>query len=165
MSATSIHQYNFTGLDGKPVNFADFEGKVLLIVNTASKCGFTPQLEGLEKLYQQYKTQGFEVIAFPSNQFAGQEPLNEAGIGEFCQKNYGVSFPMMQKSDVKGQTANPVYQFLSNKKLNGALNSKPKWNFHKYVVDKQGKVRDYFYSITAPQSKKIVRLIEKLLVE
>jgi len=165
MEATSIHQYNFTGLDGKPVNFANFSGKVLLIVNTASKCGFTPQLMGLENLYQTYKTQGFEIIAFPSNQFGGQEPLDNNGIGNFCQKNYGVSFPIMQKSDVKGKTANPVYQFLSSKKINGTLNSKPKWNFHKYIVDKKGKVRDYFYSTTAPESKKIARLIEKLLLE
>lgn len=165
MDSTSIHEYNFTGLDGEPVNFADFSGKVLLIVNTASECGFTPQLKGLENLYQTYKSKGFEVLAFPSNQFGGQEPLSEEGIGTFCQKNYGVSFPIMQKSDVKGKEANPVYQFLSSKKLNGAVNSKPKWNFHKYVVDKEGKVRDYFFSTTTPESKKVVRLIEQLLAE
>lgn len=165
METTSLHQYNFTGLNGEPVNFADFSGKVLLIVNTASKCGFTPQLMGLENLYQTYKDQGFEVIAFPSNQFGGQEPLDATGIGEFCQQNYGVSFPIMQKSEVKGEAANEVYQFLSNKKLNGSVNSKPKWNFHKYLVDKEGMVRDYFYSITTPQSKKVVRLIEELLAE
>lgn len=161
----SIHQFTFNDLSEKPVNFAEYEGKVLLIVNTASKCGLTPQYEGLEKLYQTYRKDGLEIIAFPSNQFAGQEPGDNAVIGEFCQRNYGVSFKVMEKSDVKGTNANPVFQFLTDKKRNGKVSSVPKWNFQKYVLDKEGKVRDYFYPITVPQNKKIVRLVEKLLAE
>lgn len=159
----SIHDFQFTNLSGKAVNFSDFKGKVLLIVNTASKCGFTPQLEGLEKLYNQYKDQGFEVLAFPSDQFAGQEPLNGDAIGEFCQKNYGVSFSIMEKSSVKGENANDVYKFLGSKIANGKTSSKPMWNFHKYVVDKEGYVQDYFFTTTKPTSKKVVKLIERLL--
>jgi len=161
----SIHQFKFNDLSEKEVNFADYEGKVLLIVNTASKCGFTPQYEGLEKLYQTYQKDGLEIIAFPSNQFAGQEPGDNAAIGEFCQRNYGVSFKVMEKSDVRGTSANPIFQFLSNKKLNGKVGSAPKWNFQKYVVDKAGNVRDFFFPITKPQSKKVTRLVEQLLNE
>jgi len=159
----SIHEFEFTDLYGKPVDFSDYKGKVLLIVNTASKCGFTPQLDGLEKLYSQYKDQGFEVLAFPSDQFAGQEPLNGEAIGDFCQKNYGVSFPIMEKSKVKGSEANAVYKFLGSKSANGKTSSKPMWNFHKYVVDKNGFVQDYFFTTTKPTSKKVVNLIERLL--
>ena len=159
----TIHDFQFIDLYGKSVNFSDYEGKVMLIVNTASKCGFTPQLDGLEKLYKQYKDQGFEILAFPSDQFGGQEPLNGDAIGEFCQKNYGVSFPIMQKSEVKGNNANEVYKFLGSKIANGKTSSKPMWNFHKYVVDKQGYVQDYFFTTTKPTSNKVVKLIERLL--
>jgi len=161
----SIHQFTFNDLSEKPVNFADFEGKVLLIVNTASKCGLTPQYEGLEKLYQTYQKEGLEIIAFPSNQFNGQEPEDNAAIGEFCQRNYGVSFKVMEKSDVKGATANPIFQFLTDKQRNGKVGLSPKWNFQKYIVDKTGKVRDYFLPITEPKSKKIAKLVERLLAE
>lgn len=161
----SIHQFTFNDLSEKEVNFADYKGKVLLIVNTASKCGFTPQYEGLEKLYQTYQKDGFEIIAFPSNQFAGQEPGDNSVIAEFCQKNYGVSFKILEKSDVRGATANPIFQFLSDKKRNGKVGSAPKWNFQKYVIDKSGKVRDFFFPITKPQSNKVTRLVEQLLNE
>ncbi len=161
--AESIHQFTFETLQGKKVNFEDFKGKVLLIVNTASKCGFTPQLEGLEKLYQQFKDEGFEVLAFPSNQFGGQEPLNGEAVAEFCQVNYGVSFPIMQKSNVKGADANEVYKFLSSKPRNGKVSSKPLWNFHKYLVDRDGMVVDYYMTMTKPTSSKIVKKIKSLL--
>jgi len=161
----SIHQFTFNDLTNKEVNFADYKGKVLLIVNTASKCGLTPQYKGLEKLYQTYQKDGLEIIAFPSNQFNGQEPGDNEAIGEFCQRNYGVSFKVMEKSDVKGANANAVFQFLTDKKRNGKVGSVPKWNFQKYVIDKEGKVHDYFYPITVPESKKIVKLLEKLLTE
>jgi len=161
----SIHQFTFKDLNQKEINFADYEGKVLLIVNTASECGLTPQYEGLEKLYKTYQKDGLEIIAFPSNQFAGQEPGDNATIAEFCQRNYGVSFKLMEKSDVHGSNANPIFQFLTDKKRNGKVSATPKWNFQKYVVDKGGKVRDYFLPITKPGSKKVVRLLEKLLAE
>jgi len=161
----NIHQFTFNDISEKPINFADYKGKVLLLVNTASKCGFTPQYKGLEKLYQTYKNDGLEIIAFPSNQFAGQEPMENEDIAEFCQRNYGVSFRVMEKSNVKGANANPIFQFLTDKKRNGKVSSAPKWNFQKYVVDKNGNVRDYFYSITEPESKKIIKLVEKLLAE
>jgi glutathione peroxidase len=110
--AESIHQFKFKDLHGKETDFADYKGKVLLVVNTASKCGFTPQYAGLEKLYETYKDKGLEILAFPSNQFGGQEPLEGEEIENFCQVNYGVSFKVMEKSNVKGSSANPVFKFL-----------------------------------------------------
>lgn len=163
--AESIHQFKFKNLQGKEVDFANYKGKVLMIVNTASKCGFTPQYANLENLYEEYKDKGLEVLAFPSNQFGRQEPLEGEAIEEFCQVNYGVSFPVMEKSDVKGKDANPIYQFLSDKKRNGAVGISPKWNFQKYIVDKEGHVQDYYMSITKPDSSKVKRKIDKLLSE
>jgi len=161
----NIHQFKFKDLSQKEIDFANYKGKVLLIVNTASQCGLTPQYEGLEKLHKAYQKDGLEVIAFPSNQFAGQEPMDNEGIATFCERNYGVSFKVMEKSDVRGSAANPIFQFLTNKQRNGKVGSVPKWNFQKYVVDKTGNVRDFFYPITKPESKKITKLIEKLLIE
>ena len=162
-STKSIHQFKVNDIKGQPVDLADYEGKVLLIVNTASKCGFTPQLKSMEELYQEYKDQGLEILAFPSNDFAGQEPLNGEEIESFCTLNYQSSFPLFEKVHVKGQESCDLYQFLADKKQNGQINSVPKWNFHKYLVDKEGKVIDYFYAITSPTSSKVKRAIEKLL--
>lgn len=159
----SIHQFTVKNLLGEDVNLEDYKGKVVMIVNTASECGFTPQYGQLEELYQHYKDQDFEVLAFPSNQFGGQEPLDGEAIGSFCQKNYGVSFPVFEKSDVKGKKAIDLFQFLSDKKLNGVLSSIPKWNFHKYLVDKEGKLVDYYYSTTSPIAERVVNKIEGLL--
>lgn len=161
--AESIHQFKFKDLHGKETNLSDYQGKVLMVVNTASKCGFTPQYADLEKLYESYKEKGLEILAFPSNQFGGQEPLEGEEIENFCQVNYGVSFKVMEKSDVKGANANPVFKFLSDKDRNGKVGLSPKWNFQKYLIDKDGHVVDYYLSFTKPTAGKVKRKIEKLL--
>ncbi len=159
----SIFQFTVNDIDGKSVSLEDYKGKVLLIVNTASKCGFTPQLEAMENLYESYKDKGFEVLAFPSNDFGGQEPLEGTEIKQFCMLKYEAKYPIFDKVHVKGKDATPLFEFLSKKSLNGKVNSVPKWNFHKYLVDQEGKVVDFFYTITSPTSSKIKRKIEKLL--
>ena len=159
----TIYDYTAKDLAGRDVNLSDYKGKVLLIVNIASKCGFTPQLGGLEEIYEKYKDRGFEVIGFPSNQFGGQEPLEKEDISDFCQVNYGVSFKIMEKSEVKGSGRNSVFQFLTDKKLNGKVGRAPLWNFFKYLVDRNGKVVDYYTSITAPTDAKIIKQIETCL--
>lgn len=159
----SIHQFTVKNIKGEEVSLADYKGKALLIVNTASKCGFTPQLDGMEKVYEEFREEGFEVLAFPSNDFAGQEPLEGEDIQQFCVMKYNAEYPIFDKVSVKGKDASPLFKFLSDKKLNGKVSSTPKWNFHKYLVDKDGKVVDYFYSTTGPDSSKIKRAIKKLL--
>lgn len=149
---TTIYQLEADLLDGTEKFLSDYEGKVLLIVNTASKCGFTPQFAGLERLYQQYHAQGFEVLGFPCNQFGGQDPANNNEIGAFCQKNYGVSFPMFAKVDVKGPEAHPVFRFLT-REAKGVLGSQSiKWNFTKFLVGKDGKVLARFAPTTKPEA-------------
>ena len=147
---TNIYQFEAESLDGKNKSFADYEGKVLLIVNTASKCGFTPQFSGLEKLYQKYKDQGFEVLGFPCNQFGGQDPASNEQIGEFCQKNYGVSFPMFAKVDVKGPEAHILFRYLTNNSK-GILGNGIKWNFTKFLIGKDGTVLNRFAPTTKPE--------------
>jgi glutathione peroxidase len=142
-----------------------YKGKVLLIVNTASECGFTPQYEDLEAVYQLYKNKGFEVLAFPSNDFGGQEPLNGNEIQQFCSVKFHTTFPIFDKIHVKGKNANPLYSFLSNKSQNGNVNIAPKWNFQKYLIDKNGHVIDYYLSTTSPTSAKVKKAIEALLAK
>lgn len=146
--------YQLSAIDIKGNNF-DFEqlkGKVVLIVNTASKCGFTPQFEGLEKLYQTYKEAGLVIVGFPCNQFGQQDPGNDVQIHEFCQINYGVSFPMMAKVDVNGKDAHPVYQFLkSQPQGKGMLGDAIKWNFTKFLIDTKGNVVERFAPTKAPK--------------
>jgi len=161
--SNSIHQFKVEDTTGKIVDLKKYQGKVLLVVNTASKCGFTPQLENMEKLYAEYKDKGLEVLAFPSNNFAGQEPLEGEAIQQFCVTEYQASYPIFNKIDVKGKNVHPLYKFLSDKEENGKISSKPKWNFHKYLVDKDGKVVDYYYSTTKPDSNKVKKAIDKLL--
>lgn len=161
----NVYDISVNEIGGKSKDLADYKGKVLLIVNTASKCGFTPQFEDLEALYQDYKDKDFEILGFPSNQFQDQEPLEGEALNEFCQINYGVTFKIFDKVDVKGEHAAPLFQYLSNKDLNGNVNSTPKWNFHKFLVNKKGEVVDYFYTITNPNSKKVRKAIDKLLQE
>jgi glutathione peroxidase len=132
-----------------------------MIVNTASKCGFTPQFKELEELYQKYKTKNFIIIGFPCNQFASQYPGNSSEIKDFCQKNYGVSFPMMQKTNVKGNSVSELYKWITNKSLNGVINSSVKWNFQKYLIDENGFLVDYFLSFKSPQTLKIIKWIEE----
>lgn len=150
----NVYDFSANTLDGKPVSLRDYAGKVLLVVNTASKCGFTPQYQGLEALYQQYRDRGLAVLGFPCNQFGAQEPGTAAEIGSFCQKNYGVSFPMFEKIDVNGDGAHPLYRWLkSNAK--GVLGTEAiKWNFTKFLIDRQGQVIDRFAPNTKPEDLK-----------
>ena len=147
---TTLTDFSATTLTGEDRDLAAYAGKVVLVVNTASQCGFTPQYEGLEKLYQSYGEQGFVVLGFPSNQFGGQEPGSDDEIGSFCQKNYGVSFPMFSKIDVNGPDAHPLYQWLKDEK-GGLLGEKIKWNFTKFLVGKDGKVVKRYGSTTKPE--------------
>lgn len=159
----NAYDYSFHTLTGhKPLPLSSFRGKVLLIVNTASKCGFTPQYAGLEKLYEQYKDKGLVILGVPSNDFGGQEPGSEEEITSFCQINYGVSFPMASKEVVSGKKAHPFYLW-AKKKL--GFGSSPKWNFHKYLIDQNGKLITYFYSFTAPNSSRLIKSIEKALAK
>jgi glutathione peroxidase len=149
---TSVHDFKARRIDGTPVSLADFRGKVLLIVNTASKCGFTPQFEGLEALYKQYEAQGLAVLGFPSNQFGHQDPGSNAEIGAFCTANYGVSFPMMEKIDVNGAEAAPLYKWLVQE-APGLLGSKAiKWNFTKFLVGRDGQVIRRYAPLDKPQA-------------
>lgn len=155
--------YGFSGktLGGKPLDLADFEGKVLLIVNTASKCGFTPQYEGLQALHDELGDEGLVIIGFPCNQFGGQEPDADESIGSFCQKNYGVSFLMSEKVDVKGENAHPLFRYLTSE-AKGILGTEAiKWNFTKFLVTKNGEVYDRYAPITKPADLKadILRLL------
>lgn len=159
----TIYQFTPTSIEGEPVDLSVYRGKVLLIVNTASACGFTPQYQELERLYKQYKDQGFEVLAFPSNDFGRQEPLTGKEIESFCSINYRTTFKVFDKSHVKGKNAIDLYQFLADKSQNGKVNVAPKWNFHKYLVGRDGKVIDYFLSFTSPTSSKIKSAIESAL--
>jgi len=157
----SLYEFSAPSLEGKPVRLDAFRGKVALVVNTASQCGFTPQYAGLEKLQKQYQEKGFYVLGFPCNQFGGQEPGAAAEIGSFCQKNYGVSFPMFAKVDVKGAAAHPLYKWLTAEKP-GILGTRAiKWNFTKFLVDREGRVIRRYGSWTKPEN--IAADIEKLL--
>lgn len=157
---STIYDFSAKDLSGNNVDFSDFKDKVLLIVNTASKCGFTPQFEGLEKLHQQYKDQGLVVIGFPCNQFGSQDPGSNDEIGAFCQKNYGVDFLMMEKIDVNGNNEHPLYTWLK-KQEGGFLTDGIKWNFTKFLVNRQGEVVERYAPTTKPESIKadIVKLL------
>lgn len=161
----SVHDYTVNDISGKQVKLSSYAGKVLLIVNTASECGFTPQYEELEALYQLYRNKGFEVLAFPSNDFGGQEPLNGSEIQQFCSLKFHTTFPLFDKIHVKGENASPLYFFLSNKSQNGNVDIAPKWNFHKYLIGKNGQVIDYYLSTTSPMSGKVKKAIEEQLAK
>ncbi|MAQ19347.1 MAG: glutathione peroxidase [Sandaracinus sp.] len=158
---SELYDIEVTTLDGQKKDLHDLEGKVALIVNTASKCGFTPQYEGLEKLHAKYADQGLVVLGFPCNQFGAQEPGSAEEISGFCQKNYGVSFPMHEKIEVNGDGTHPVYSFLKGEKPGFLGTEKIKWNFTKFLVDKQGKVVKRYAPTTKPEA--IAGDIEKLL--
>ena len=157
---TVIYDFSADSLAGEPVPMKRFEGQVLLIVNTASQCGFTPQYEGLEKLYEEYKDRGFEVLAFPCNQFGGQEPGDAEEIASFCTLTYDVKFPLMAKIEVNGSGADPLFKHLKDQK-GGMLGSAIKWNFTKFLVDRDGAVVSRHGPTTKPEHLK--RDIEKLL--
>jgi glutathione peroxidase len=161
ISTATFSDFQATSLEGEPVDLATYEGQVALVVNTASQCGFTPQYEGLQKLYDEYADQGFTVLGFPCDQFGHQEPGSEAEIGAFCERNFGVSFPMFAKIDVNGDDAHPLFQWLRAQK-GGLLGSKVKWNFTKFLVGRDGQVIARFAPTTAPE--KLGKDIEKALV-
>ena len=163
MKSDSIHQFTVQDLEGNTVPLKRFEGKVLLVVNTATQCGLAPQLEGMEDLYEEFRDQGLEILAFPSDDFANQEPLEGLDIKNHCALNYGAKYPIFDKVHVTGNKACELFKFLGDKNQNGAVSSKPKWNFHKYLVDKDGKVVDYFLSLTVPTAGRVKRAIKKLL--
>ena len=154
----SINNVEVIDSRGSHKNLGEYKGKVLLIVNVASKCGFTKQYTDLEKLYQQHK-EDLVVIGLPCNQFGSQEPGNESEIKQFCSKNFGVSFILTEKVNVKGDNITPLYRWLTNKSFNGKQSSSVKWNFQKYLVDRNGNLVNYFYSTTNPMSEKITSLI------
>ncbi|WP_397445829.1 glutathione peroxidase [Polaribacter sp. R77954] len=155
---TDIYEIEMNSLTNNPIQFSDFKGKHILFVNVASKCGFTPQYKELEQLHKDYKNE-IVVIGVPCNQFGKQEPGTADEIQEFCQVNYGVSFLITEKVDVKGQNQHPLYTWLTNKSLNGNKSSSVKWNFQKYLVSPTGELIDYYFSITKPTSKKITKFL------
>ena len=153
-----ILDHKFANLMDEPVSLCQFRGKVVLMVNTASECGYTPQYDGLEKLYRRYRDKGFVVLGFPANDFGGQEPGSNQQIAQFCQVNYGITFPVFAKTAVVGSNANPLYRQLASR--TGQL---PKWNFHKYLVDRSGQQIAAFESAVAPEDRRLIAQIEKLL--
>lgn len=158
---TSFYDLKAKTIEGNNFDFSSLKGKKVLIVNTASKCGYTPQYEDLEKLFKAYKDKNFVIIGFPANNFMHQEPGTNSDIKEFCTKNYGVTFQIMEKVSVKGDDINPVYQWLTQKEKNGKMDSEVKWNFQKYMIDEKGNLVDVAYSKEKPMDDKIVNWIVK----
>ncbi|MFP4024380.1 MAG: glutathione peroxidase [Thiohalospira sp.] len=156
----SFYDFKVQTIDGENYDLATLKGKKVLVVNTASKCGFTPQYEDLQKLYEKYKSKDFVIIGFPANNFMNQEPGSNNEIKQFCSENYGVTFPMMTKISVKGDDIHPLYKWLTQKEENGVMDSKVKWNFQKYMIDEKGNLVDVAYSKTNPLDDQIVNWIE-----
>jgi len=156
---SSVFSIEINGLDGRLIALSDFKGKHILFVNVASKCGFTPQYKALQQLQNKYKEK-LVVIGLPCNQFAGQESGNAEQIQSFCERNFGVTFPLTEKIHVKGSKQHPLYSWLTKKDLNQKSNSSVKWNFQKYLVNEQGELVDFFYSITKPTSSKITKYLK-----
>lgn len=160
-SQKSFYDFKVKDIDGKEFDLSSLKGKKVLVVNTASKCGFTPQYKQLEELFKKYGGDKFTIIGFPANNFLWQEPGTNQEIAEFCQKNYGVTFQMMSKISVKGDDMNPLYQWLTSKNQNGVMDSEVKWNFQKYLINENGKLVDVYYSKVLPDDEKIVSWIKK----
>ncbi|MGC4100228.1 glutathione peroxidase [Ferruginibacter sp.] len=158
VAAKSIYEFKVEGLDGGTIDFSQYKGKKILVVNTASKCGYTPQYEGLEKLYEKYKDK-LVIVGFPANNFGGQEPGTNTEIKEFCKKNYGVTFPMAAKVSVKGEDTAPIFKWLCSKDQNGVLDAEIKWNFGKFLLDENGKLLAYFPSKVEPMSEELTSKI------
>ena len=158
---TSLGHFTFDRLSGgDPISLADHAGQVVMVVNTASNCGFTSQYEGLEQLYQNYRDRGFVIVGVPSNDFGGQEPGSDGEIAQFCKLNFGVSFPLTTKYTVRGKEAHPFYKFA--RKILG-FGTGPKWNFHKYLIGRNQQLIDYFHSTTAPDAKRVIQAVENAL--
>jgi glutathione peroxidase len=156
----TLFDFKINSINGEKLNFSNFKGKTLLLVNVASYCGFTKQYEDLQNLYDNFKERGLIVIGIPSNQFGGQEPGTESEIKDFCETNFGITFPMTSKYDVKGDNAHQIYLWA---KESYGKSTVPKWNFHKILINKNGKVEDTFASFTNPMSKKILKKLEQIL--
>ncbi|QGY42106.1 redoxin family protein [Maribellus comscasis] len=156
----TIHEFKVDDIDGNSFDLSSLKGKKVLVVNTASKCGLTPQYEQLQELYETYGGEDFVIIGFPANNFANQEPGSNEEIEEFCQKNYGVTFPMMSKISVKGDDMHPVYQWLTQKNRNGVMDSEVSWNFQKYLINKNGELVEMIAPKTKPNDEKIINWIK-----
>ena len=160
MKKENIYQFKVTDLSGNAFDFASLKGKKILVVNTASECGFTKQYEGLETIYKEYKDKNFVIVGFPANNFGGQEPGSNQEIATFCKQNYGVTFPMMEKISVKGDDMNAVYKFLTEKSKNGLEDSEVQWNFQKYLIDENGELVKVLLSKVKPTDPEIVNWIK-----
>lgn len=163
--AGSVLDFKVQDIDGKPVDLAKFKGDVLLVVNTASKCGYTPQYQGLEAIYEKYKRQGFSVLAFPANEFNKQEPGSDSEIKQFCTSKYNVTFPLFSKIVVKGEGIHPLYQYLTSKETDAKFAGDIKWNFAKFLVNRKGEVIARFEPGDEPESAKVTTAIESALAE
>ena len=150
--------FNFTSIEGNPMPLSEYEGKAVLVVNTASQCGFTPQYEGLQSLWDEYKDKGLVVIGVPSNNFGGQEPGKEDEVKDFCETTFGINFPMTSKEDGKGENAHPFYKWVK-----AEYGKSPKWNFHKFLIKPDGSLANSFLMMTKPKSAKVIKAIENIL--
>jgi len=154
------YDFNFNDLDGSPLKLSEYKGKVIVVVNVASQCGFTNQYEDMQKVWEKYQKKGVVMLGVPSNDFGGQEPGNNKEIKNFCEAKFGITFPMTEKVSVKGENAHPFYKWAEKNFGKSAI---PKWNFHKIIINKEGKVQDTFASITNPSSKRFISVLEKTL--
>ena len=162
---SSLHDFSMKNIDGEDQSLADFEGKVVLLVNVASQCGLTPQYKGLEALQQKYAEQGFAVLGFPCNQFAGQEPGSDADVKQFCETSFGVTFPMFSKIDVNGDDQAPLYKWLTSTPTTPEAEGDIKWNFGKFLIGKKGQILARFEPPTDPEAKEVLAEIEAALAE
>ncbi|MFZ1701793.1 MAG: glutathione peroxidase [Pyrinomonadaceae bacterium] len=162
-SETSIYQFTMKNIDGKDVKLETYKGSVVMVVNVASKCGYTPQYEGLEAIYKKYEDQGFVVLGFPANNFMGQEPGTEAEIKDFCSTTYGVTFPMFSKISVTGSDQHPLYTLLTSKESDPEFGGDISWNFNKFLIDRSGKIVGRFATKDKPDGKDVTTAIEKHL--
>jgi glutathione peroxidase len=163
--ASSVYDFTLNSIDGAATPLSSFKGKVVLLVNVASKCGFTPQYAGLEKLYESYKDKGFVIVGVPANNFGKQEPGSNEEIKTFCSRNYNVTFPMMSKVSVKGEDTTPLYQYLTDKSANPTTGGEIKWNFTKFLVDKKGNVINRFEPAVTPEAADLVKALEAALAQ
>jgi len=159
--ATSFYDYKMTDINGNTFDMSELKGKKVLLVNTATQCGFTPQFSDMEKLYKEYKDKNFVVVAIPSNDFGDKEPGSNEEIKNYVDKNYGVTFPIMAKTSVKGDSENPIYKWLTNKDLNGVMDTKVAWNYQKYMIDENGKLIGIIEPKESPSSDKVIEWLKK----
>jgi glutathione peroxidase len=162
-TAKSVYDFTLKNAKGQDVKLSDYRGKVVMLVNVASKCGYTPQYEGLQKIYERYKDQGFTILGIPANNFGAQEPGTDEEIQQFCRINYGVTFPVFSKISVKGDDKHPLYKYLTEKETNPQFAGEIKWNFNKFLVSKDGKIIARFESADKPEDAKVTEAIESAL--